>query len=243
MIRILSRKEVTRFRSAYYRNFASNTIETSLEFYYKKMKNYLDYKSNAVLVMNHQIETDVINTKGKAYGAEFMIKKLSGKLNGWVSYTYSRTFLRMDDPLAGESINGGNYYPASFDKPHNVNIISNYRFSHRLSASVNVIYNTGRPITLPIAVYSISGSDRLLYSDRNQYRIPDYFRIDLSMNIEGNHKIKQLTHNSWSFGVYNLTGRDNAYSIYFVEENGFVKGYKLSIFSTLIPFVTYKFSF
>jgi hypothetical protein len=227
----------------YYRNFSNNSIETSVELYYKKMKNYLDYKSNAVLIMNHHIETDVINTRGKAYGGELMIKKVTGKLNGWVSYTYSRIFLRMDDPIAGESINRGKYYPASFDKPHTVNFIGNYRFSHRLSASVNVIYNTGRPITLPIAIYNVGGSQRLLYSDRNQYRIPDYFRIDLSMNLEGNHKIKQLVHNAWSFGIYNLTGRDNAYSVYFVEENGVIKGYKLSIFATLIPFVTYKFNF
>jgi hypothetical protein len=227
----------------YYRNFAASNIETSVEVYYKNMKNYLDYKSNAVLLMNHHIETDVISTKGRAYGAELMIKKTAGKLNGWLSYTYSRTFLRMDDPLAGESINNGKYYPASFDKPHNVNLISNYRFSHRWSASVNVVYNTGRPITLPIAVYNVGGSQRLLYSERNQYRIPDYFRVDLSVNLEGNHKTKQLAHNSWSFGVYNLTGRDNAYSIYFVEERGAIKGYQLSIFGTLIPFVTYKFNF
>jgi len=231
------------FSLGYYRNFSSNNIETSVEVYYKNMKNFLDYKSNAVLIMNQHIETDVVNTRGKAYGAELMIKKLSGKLNGWISYTYSRTFLKMDDSLAGESINEGKYYPASFDKPHNLNFIGNYRFSHRWSTSVNVIYNTGRPITLPIAVYNVSGSQRLLYSDRNQYRIPDYFRIDLSFNLEGNHRIKQLAHNSWSFGVYNLTGRDNVYSVYFVEENGSIKGYKLSIFSTLIPFVTYKFNF
>lgn len=227
----------------YYRNFASNNIETSLEVYYKKMRNFLDYKSNAVLIMNQHIETDIINTEGKAYGVELMIKKISGKLNGWISYTYSRTFLRMDDSLAGEMINEGKYYPASFDKPHSLNVISNYRFSHRWSASANIIYSTGRPITLPIAVYNVSGSQRLLYSDRNQYRIPDYFRIDLSVNLEGNHKIKQLAHNSWAFGVYNLTGRDNVYSIYFVEENGSIKGYKLSIFSTLVPFITYKFNF
>ena len=227
----------------YYQNFAASNIETSVEVYYKSMKNYLDYKSSAVLLMNHHIETDVINTKGKAYGAELMIKKTAGKLNGWLSYTYSRTFLRMDDPIAGELINKGKDYPASFDKPHNINVISNYRFSHRWSASINVVYNTGRPITLPIAVYNVGGSQRLLYSDRNQYRIPNYFRVDLSVNLEGNHKTKQLAHNSWSFGVYNLTGRDNAYSIYFVEEAGVVKGYQLSIFGTLIPFVTYKFNF
>jgi hypothetical protein len=193
--------------------------------------------------MNHHIETDVINTRGKAYGAEIMLKKVSGKLNGWVNYTYSRTWLKMDDSLAGETINQGKYYPASFDKPHNVNFIGNYRFSHRVSMSLNIIYTTGRPITLPIALFNLGGAQRLLYSDRNQYRIPDYFRVDFSMNFEGNHKIKQLKHNSWSLGVYNLTGRKNAYSVFFVEENGIIKGYKLSIFGTLIPFVTYNFRF
>jgi hypothetical protein len=227
----------------YYQNFKSNTIETSVELYYKRMRHYLDYKSGATLLMNHYIETDVINTRGKAYGAELLLKKTSGKINGWVSYTYSRTLLQQDDPLAGETINHGNYYPANFDKPHNVNFIANYRFSHRFSISLNVIYNTGRPITLPLAVFDLGGAQRLYYSQRNQYRIPDYFRTDLSMNVEGNHKIKQLTHNSWSFGVYNLTGRQNAYSVYFVQQGGAIKGYKLSIFGTVIPFVTYNFRF
>ena len=227
----------------YYRNFKANTIETSVEVYYKQLSNYLDYKSGADLVLNHHIETDVISTKGKAYGVEFLLKKLSGRLNGWISYTYSRTFLKQDDPLAGETINKGNYYPASFDKPHNANFIGNYRFSHRYSLSLNVVYSTGRPITLPLAVFNLGGSTGLYYSERNQYRIPDYFRSDISINIDGNHRIKKLSHNSWSVGIYNVTGRQNAYSVYFTQENGMIKGYKLSIFGTLIPFVTYNIKF
>jgi hypothetical protein len=227
----------------YYQNFKSNTIETSVEVYYKQMHNYLDYKSGASLIMNHHIETDVLTTRGKAYGVEVMVKKLSGKLNGWVSYTYSRTLLQQDDPLAGELINHGNYYPANFDKPHNVNFIGNYRINHRFSISLNVVYSTGRPITLPIAIYDLGGSQRVYYSDRNQFRVPDYFRSDVSMNIEGNHKIKKLKHSSWTIGVYNLTARKNPYSIYFVEENGVIKGYKLSIFGTAIPSITYNFKF
>ena len=193
--------------------------------------------------MNHHIETDVFNTKGKSYGAEFMIKKLTGKLNGWISYTYSRTQLKQDDPLAGQTINNGNYYPADFDKPHNVNFIGNYRFSHRFSISLDAVYSTGRPITLPVAVYYLAGAERVFYSQRNQYRVPDYFRTDLSLNIEGNHKVKKFKHSSWTVGVYNLTGRKNPYSIYFTEQNGVVQGYKLSIFGTAIPFVTYNFRF
>lgn len=228
--------------AGYYRNFKGN-IETSIEVYYKQIEHYLDYKSGAALVMNKHIETDVINTRGRAYGAEFMIKKSEGKLNGWLSYTYSHTELQMDDPIAGEVLNKGNYYPANFDKPHSVNLVGNYKFSHRVSISVNGVYSTGRPITLPIAIFMQAGGQRVLYSDRNQYRIPDYFRTDLSVNIEGNHRIKKLAHSSWSLGVYNMLARQNPYSIYFQQENGVIKGYQLSIFGTAIPFITYNFKF
>lgn len=227
----------------YYKNFRNNTIETSLEVYYKKLKNYLDYKSGAVLLMNHHIETDVLNTRGKAYGAELSIKKKSGKMTGWFSYTYSRTFLQLDDLLAGQTINGGKYYPANFDKPHNINLVNNYQFSHRFTTSLNVVYSTGRPITLPIAIYYLGGAQRVYYSERNEHRVPDYIRVDLSVNVEGNHKTKKLTHNSWSFGVYNMLARKNPYSIYFVQESGVIKGYQLSVFGTAIPFITYNFRF
>lgn len=226
-----------------YHNFKSNTIETSLEVYYKNMENYLDYKSGAILVLNHHIETDVVSTRGKAYGIELLIKKTTGKFNGWFSYTYSRTLLKMSDSTAGGLINKGDYYPANYDKPHDVTFIGNYRFSHRFSLSVNMTYSTGRPITLPIGRFYYSGSERTLYSDRNAYRIPDYFRTDFSMNIEGNHKVNQKTHNSFTIGVYNFTGKKNPYSVYYVSENGIVNGYKLSIFGSAIPYINYNIRF
>jgi hypothetical protein len=231
------------FSFGIFKNFKSNTIETSVEVYYKRMQNYLDYKSGAVLVLNHNIETDVINTKGKAYGLELMIKKVAGKVNGWVSYTYSRTLLKMDDPIAGEVINRGEYYPSNYDKPHDVTLVGNIKLSHRFSISSNVVYSTGRPITLPIARYYYAGGQRVYYSDRNEFRIPDNFRIDFSMNIEGNHKVHQKTHNSWTIGLYNMTGRKNPYSVYFITENGRVKGYKLSIFGSVVPFVNFNIRF
>jgi hypothetical protein len=231
------------FSLGFYKNYKNNTIETSVEVYYKRIKDYLDYKSGAELIMNHAIETDVINTNGKAYGIELMVKKPTGKLNGWVSYTYSRILLKQDDPNAGEIINGGNYYPANYDKPHDLTVVSNYRFTHRFSVSLTTTYSTGRPITIPIGRYYYGGSQRALFADRNQYRIPDYFRMDISMNVDGNHKVKQKTHNSWTFGIYNLTGRRNPYSVYFVSENGFINGYRLSIFGSLIPFINYTVRF
>jgi hypothetical protein len=226
-----------------YKNLKANTIETSVEVYYKNINNYLDYKSGASLIMNHHIETEVINTKGKAYGVELMIKKLTGKINGWLSYTYSRTLLKMDDPIAGELINKGNFYPANYDKPHDITFIGNYRVNHRFSISLNATYSTGRPITLPVGNFYYGGSLRTLYADRNAYRIPDYFRADFSLNVDGNHKVKQLLHNSWTVGVYNLTGRENPYSVYFVSEGGIINGYKLSIFGSAIPYINFNIRF
>jgi TonB dependent receptor/CarboxypepD_reg-like domain/TonB-dependent Receptor Plug Domain len=226
-----------------YKNLKSNTIETSVEVYYKNIYNYLDYKSGAVLVLNHHIETDVFTTKGKAYGVEFMIKKATGKLNGWISYSYSRVFLKMDDPTAGEVVNNGNYYPANYDQPNSATIVGNYRVNHRFSISLNSTYSTGRPITLPIGIFYYDNSFRTLYSDRNAYRIPDYFRTDFSLNIDGNHKVHQKFHNSWTLGVYNLFGRKNPYSVYYVSENGMVNGYRLSIFGSAIPFINFNIRF
>lgn len=226
-----------------YKNLKANTIELSMEVYYKRMKDYLDYKPGAKLVLNHHIETDVVNAKGKAYGVELMVKKPGGQLNGWISYTYSRVLLKMDDPTLGEPVNGGNFYPANYDKPHDATMVGNYRVNHRFSLSLNVTYSTGRPITLPVGRYVYAGAQRVLYSDRNAYRIPDYFRTDFAMNIEGNHKVKQKTHNSWTIGLYNVTGRKNPYSVYFVTENGIVQGYKMSIFGSILPFINYNIRF
>lgn len=227
----------------YYRNFKSNTIETSVETYYKNMHDFVDYKSGATLLLNHHLETDIINAEGNAYGVEVMVKKLTGKINGWVSYTYSRSLVRVNNTTTGDIINGGSYYPSNFDKPHDFTMIGNYRFNRRFSTSLNFTYSTGRPITLPLSKYYIGNTARVYYSERNAYRVPDYYRADIALNIEGNHKVKKLAHSSWTVSVYNLTGRKNPFSIYFKAENGQINGYKLSIFGQPIPTVTYNFRF
>lgn len=226
-----------------YKNLKSNTIETSVEVYYKHIDNYLDYKSGAVLILNHHLETDVLETRGKAYGVELFVKKLTGKLNGWISYAWSRTFLRMNDSSQGLPVNNGAYYPSDYDIPNNLNVVGNYRINHRFSLSLNGVYATGRSITLPVGTYYYSGSYRTLFTARNADRVPDYFRMDFSMNIDGNHRVHQFSHNSWTIGVYNLTGRKNAYSVYYVSENGVINGYKLSIFGSAIPYINYNIRF
>jgi hypothetical protein len=153
-------QEGSQISLGFYKNLRNNTIETSVELYYKTMENNLDYKSGAVLVLNHHIETEVINTSGRAYGIEFMVKKATGKLNGWLSYTYSRVQLKQNDPNAGELINNGQYYPSNYDQPNSATMVMNYRVNHRFSLSLNSTYTTGRPITLPTGSYYYYNSFR-----------------------------------------------------------------------------------
>ena len=165
-----------------------------------------------------------------------MVKKTEDKVTGWLSYTYSRSFITMNSNFDAEKINFGNPYPSNYDRPHSLNLVSNLRISRRFSLSGNVVYATGRPITIPVAMYYAQGQQLLLYSNRNEYRIPDYFRMDLSVNLEGNLKFKKLGHSYWMFNVYNLTGRKNAYSVFYKIEEGELRGYKLSVFAQ--PIVT-----
>ncbi len=227
-----------------YRNAFKNKVELSLEGYYKAMNNYLDYKSSAILNMNENIERDVVKTEGKAFGLELMAKKPLGKLNGWVSYTYARTFLRESGKKEVYNINDGNWYPASYDKPNDFKVIANYKFTQRYSVSFNVDYSTGRPVTVPISRYFYGGGYRLYYSDRNAYRIPDYFRMDFAINIEPSHYLKFWTYSTITIGVYNITGRKNAFSVYYDTNSGTsIKGYMLSIFGAPIPYINYNIKF
>ncbi len=228
----------------FYANLFQNQVEASVEGYYKKMENYLDYKSGAVLVMNRNLAEDVVETQGKAYGVELMLKKPLGKLNGWLAYTWSRTRLRETGDRGDMAVNGGKWYDAAYDKPHDVKLVANWKFTQRISLSVNADYSTGRPITIPVAKYEYDGGYKLYYSNRNGHRIPDYFRVDAAMNFEPTHKIKAFTHFSFTVGVYNITGRKNVYSIYFDSDNeGKIKGHKLCIFGAPIPYVNFNFKF
>lgn len=219
-------------------------VDISVEGYYKKMYNYLDYKSGAVLVMNENLTDYLVPTFGRAYGVEFLVKKVQGKLNGWLSYTYARSFLREMQDRGIETINGGEWYNAPHDKPHDFKMVANYKFTHRYSLSVNVDYSTGRPVTIPNGQYYYGDGWRLAYSERNAYRIPDYFRMDIAMNIEPGHYLKQFTHMSLTFGVYNVTGRKNAYSIYYTTAGGTkVTGHMLSVFACPIPYVNLNLKF
>jgi len=226
----------------FYKSFFKG-YEISLEGYYKEMQNLIAYKDGADLVLNQAVETDVISASGRSYGVEVLLKKNTGKLNGWISYTFSRAFVQAESKFEEEVINRGEEFPASYDKPHNLSVIANYKFSRRANFSLNFTYSTGRPVTFPITKYQFNGSTYAAFSDRNQFQIPDYLRLDVALNLEGNHKIKKLAHGSWSLSVYNLTGRNNAYSIFSRTNGGTIEVFQLSVFDRPIPTITYNFKF
>ena len=229
--------------AGFYKDFPRTGLRTSIETYYKRTKNVVEYKDGADFVYSPRIEDDVLQGTQNAYGIELMVEKKAGKLNGWFSYCYSKSNVLVDGTYPWEKINNGNRYPANYSKPHAVNLIANYRVNRRLSLSSNMIYNTGRPVTYPVSVYYINGQEILNYSSRNKYRIPDYFRIDLSINLEGNLKSKKIIHSFWMVNIYNLTGRKNAYSVYFKSEGAKTNGYKMSIFGTQIVTLSWNFKF
>ena len=226
-----------------YKNFKENEYELSLEGYYKDMDNVLDFKTGADLFLNENVETEVLQGDGKAYGVEFLAKKNRGDLNGWLSYTYSRSLYRFDSEFSEERINNGEFFPSNFDRPHDVSVITNYRITRRYSLSANFVYQTGRPVTYPIGTFRFNNADFVAFSDRNEFRIPDFYRLDLGLNIEGNHKKNKLAHSFVTISVYNVLGRNNPYSVFFVTENGEVKALQSSIFAIPIPSITYNFKF
>jgi len=227
----------------YYQNLFSNTLEASAEIYYKGTQNNLDYKGGADLLLNPNLEVDLLSGEGRAYGMELLLKKKSGIVNGWISYTYSKSELKVNGKFTDEKINNGQFYPSDYDKPHDLNLVVNYKYSRRISLTNTFTYSTGRPITYPVARYDYRGVEVMHYSNRNEYRIPDYMRWDFSINIDGSLKANKLGHGSWSFGVYNVLGRDNAYSVFFKSTSRGIKGYQLSIFAQPIPNITYNFKF
>lgn len=227
----------------FYEMLFNNRIEVSTELYYKSIRNMIDFKGGTDLVMNDNIEKDIINVRGRAYGLELVIKKVEGRIRYSIGYTYSRTILKSIGTFREEIINSGKWFPGNFDKPNDLVVTLNYLFSRRYSFSANYIWSTGRPITYPVSTYYLYENLLIYYSERNKYRIPDYSRLDISFKIGGNLRSHKIARPVWTFSVYNLLGRQNVYSVYFKNVEDVIHGYKLSIFGRAIPSVSYSFDF
>ena len=226
-----------------FRDIPSKKLEASIELFYKKTRNLTEFKDGADFINNPIIENEVLQGKQESYGAEFYLKKTSGKLNGWLSYTYSRSFVQVDGPNDWEDINFGKKYPSNYDIPNVFNAVLNYEVSRRITLSTVITYKDGRPATYPVSVYYIDEVPIINYYERNQYRIPNYFRTDVSLSLEGSLKKNKLFHSSWMLSIYNVTGRENAYSVYFKSEEDEIKAYKYSVIGTPFFTITWLFKF
>ncbi len=222
----------------YYRDFTERGIKASVEVYAKWIDNQVEFKDGTDFTSTDPVETRVLQGKQRAGGMELMISKNSGKTTGWVSYSYSRSFMKVNGDNPENQINFGLEYPSNYDRPHTFNFVINNRSNRRLSLSANFVYSTGRPVTYPVALYYSEGQQLLYYTNRNASRIPDYARLDLSINLEGNLIRKKPIHSYWMLNVYNALGRDNVYSVYFDSQNGRIQGHKLSIYS--VPVMTFS---
>jgi hypothetical protein len=234
----------------YFKNFTAKALETSVEVYYRKVSDVLEFKNNAKLLMNNSIEQDVLSADMNAYGIEFLMRKNAGRLTGWVSYAYSRSFLKTSGAVKEQLINEGREYPSYYDKPNNLSVVANYKISRRFTFGSSFTYSTGRPATYPESVFSISGNPVVNYSDRNKYRLRDYHRLDLSLTWDTSLKRHKLYYSSWVLSVINAYGRNNVYSTYYKKDIPTVKNnykkyafYELSIIGVPIPSITYNIRF
>ena len=234
----------------YFRNLDNNAFETSVELYYKKLSNILEYRNGAVIILNNSLESDLLNASGYNYGVELSLKKNKGKLTGWVNYTYSRSMRHTTSPYLSDQIDGNKYYPSVGDQPHNFVLVGNLHLTRRWRVSGTFNYSTGKPVTLPELKYDFDGKQYIYYSERNKYRMSDYHRLDIAITHDESLRLKQPWKGSWTFSIINLYAQKNPYSVFYKSfsgiESGFNKSYNLYrmfIIEKPIPTLTYNFTF
>lgn len=225
--------------AGYFRNFLNNKLQASIELYYKKMSNSIDFKDHAQLMLNPKLEGEIRIGEATSAGAEFFAKYESSKFSGWISYTYSRTI--RDFP----EINEGSPYPAPYDKPHDLSIVASYSLLPRIVLAANWVYSTGLPYTMPAGRYVIMNNIIPLYTGRNDSRFPDYHRLDLSFTLKGKEKEGRRWRGELIISVYNAYARKNVWSLNFVQDKAQpdVTYPEVTYLFSVVPALTYNFIF
>lgn len=225
-----------------FRNFGAHRWETSIEGFYKTQSQLIEYQDFANLLVNPFLESDLVNARGRAYGAEAIIRKKRGRLTGWLAYTYARSLIQTTSEFPEEQVNNGEWYPAPFDQPHQIDLVANYKLGGGSSLGVNGTYRQGRPFSAIENSYEISETVVPLFSLRNEYRIPDYLRLDISLTFGS---VVKAWDDQLVFSVYNLLGRRNPYSVFYqrVQDRFIPNSFKLSVLGAAFPSVTYNVNF
>ncbi len=225
------------FSLGYFRNFQENIWHTSLEVYYRAIDRLIDYRDFADLIANEHLETEIVDGVGKTYGVELSLKKQVGTLHGWLNYTWSRSLRKIS------GISNNQWYPSNFDKPHDLSLVTNFQINKRNTISVNFSYSTGRAITIPVDRHGVESQFVVLnFSDRNAFRAPDYHRLDVAYTLGQGFRKSRKFKTSWTFSVYNLYARKNAFSIFVVQEsNADPKIRRLAVLGNAFPSLTFNF--
>lgn len=226
------------FALGYFRNFREGLFETSIEAYYKYTDDAVDFKDHADLLLNKYLEAEVVSGTGYGYGLELMVRKTRGKINGWVSYTYSRSFIKIASVSSDP-------YPAPYDRPHDLSIILNYQLSKRIQVAATWVYNTGNPVTFPTGRYIYANGVVPVYSNRNAYRMPDYHRMDLSFTYTAKQNPKRKWNTEYNVSLYNAYNRKNPWVINFRSDpnDPSITYAEMTYLFGIIPSFTFNFKF
>lgn len=233
------------YSMGYFKNWANGRYSLEVEGYYKHVDNRIDYIDGSDLIGNNHIETEILQGDMRSYGAEFLLRKNRGKLRGYVGYTWSRAEQRTSGGVfGGTGINNGNWYPANFDRTHDISLSCSYQWNKKWSLGGNFVLQTGRPVTYPNGSYNYQGIAIATYAERNSSRLPSYHRLDVSLNYTPRADTDKKWKGTWSFGIYNLYNRRNAQDITFGQRRntGQNEAIRTSIFG-IVPSLAYNFKF
>ncbi|HEX8676940.1 MAG TPA: TonB-dependent receptor, partial [Segetibacter sp.] len=227
----------------YFQNFKNNQYELSLETYFRKIKNMVDYKDGATLLLNPYIESALLDARGRNYGIELSFTRNTGKLTGQINYSYSKSQVQILNQFPSEQVNSGKYFPSNTDRPHNLAIITKLKLGKGWSFNTNFVFSSGRPATYPDGNYAYNGTIVTNYSKRNMDRLPSYHRLDAGFSYVSRRYYQQKKYSILNFSFYNLYLHKNAYSIYFQRSDNVLFSYRLSVVGTIIPSISWTYNF
>ncbi|WP_282080464.1 TonB-dependent receptor [Aquimarina algiphila] len=239
----ISPLEVNQFSAGYAYDSKDQSYNFSIEGYYKTFDNIVEYKNGARSGVVDNLETELVPAKGFSYGLELTVHKNKGRLTGNANYTYAVSKRKTKSNFPSEQINNNAYFPSNFDRPHILNITANYKLSKKWEMGAFFTYQTGRPTTLPNGRLSINGDSFLTFSDRNAFRVPDTHRADISFTYTPTGNPKTNWKGSWSFGLYNVYGRKNVFSVNSTLDDNKLETGQISLIPAPIPFISYNFKF
>ena len=233
------------YSAGFFKNFADDKWVTSAEVFYRDIDDLIEYKDRADILVNDNVETELLTGIGRAYGLELSIRKAVGRWNGWLGYTLSRSERLVAGPTPEETINNGDWFPSNFDQLHNLSLVWSYQISKRSNFSFNFVWSSGRPITAPVGKFGVENVLNIAnYSERNQFRIPDFHRLDVSYTLDTNHKKDKKWEGSWTISLYNVYGRRNPFTVFFSQRSFQApQANRLAILGAPFPSLSYNFKF